>query len=104
MSHEELERHIMRLRNELDLEREERNFFQLERDKINTFFEITKQQLSDKVSELRSKERETEEAEERHQMELKVSSDALVIFRSINKKSNTYYLSTKTIQLNQRQN
>jgi hypothetical protein len=29
---------------ELDKEREERNYFQLERDKINSFWEITKRQ------------------------------------------------------------
>merc|ERR1711871_1834698 len=43
------------LRRELDHERMERNYFQLERDKINTFWEITKKEL-----------------EERHQVEIKV--------------------------------
>ena len=68
----QLEEHIVRLREELDREREERNYFQLERDKVNTFWEITKRQYEEKKAELRNKEREMEEAEERHQVEIKV--------------------------------
>ena len=65
----------MRLREELDREREERNYFQLERDKVNTFWEITKRQLEEKKAELRNKDREMEDAEERHQIEIKVTAD-----------------------------
>ncbi|VEL43572.1 unnamed protein product [Protopolystoma xenopodis] len=72
MSKEQLEEHIMRLREELEREREERNYFQLERDKVNIFWEISKRQLEERSSELRNKSREIEEAEERHQLELKV--------------------------------
>uniref|UniRef100_A0A671S2X2 Dynein regulatory complex subunit 4 n=1 Tax=Sinocyclocheilus anshuiensis TaxID=1608454 RepID=A0A671S2X2_9TELE len=72
MSKEQLEEHIVRLREELDREREERNYFQLERDKIHTFWEITKRQLEEKKCELRNRERELEEGEERHQVEIKV--------------------------------
>ncbi|XP_076328436.1 growth arrest specific protein 8 isoform X2 [Tachypleus tridentatus] len=72
MSKEQIEEHVMRLREELDREREERNFFQLERDKIHTFWEITTHQLEEKQAELRVKQRELEEAEERHQVEIKV--------------------------------
>ncbi|ELU06192.1 hypothetical protein CAPTEDRAFT_162685 [Capitella teleta] len=72
MSKEQLEEHIVRLREELDREREERNYFQLERDKVNTFWEITKRQLDEKKAELRNKDREMEDAEERHQIEIKV--------------------------------
>ncbi|CAH3042722.1 dynein regulatory complex subunit 4 [Pocillopora verrucosa] len=72
MSKEQLEEHIVRLREELDREREERNYFQLERDKVNTFWEITKRQLEERKAELRNKDREMEEAEERHQVEIKV--------------------------------
>ncbi|GAA49105.1 growth arrest-specific 8 [Clonorchis sinensis] len=88
MSHVQLEEHIIRLREELDREREERNFFHHEKDKINTFWEITKSQLEDVRSELRTKEREMEEAEERHQLELKVNFDWRIVIpsRSINKK------------------
>lgn len=72
MSKEQLEEHIVRLREELDREREERNYFQLERDKVNTFWEITKRQLEERKAEIRNKEREMEEGEERHQVEIKV--------------------------------
>ncbi|KAM6251045.1 dynein regulatory complex subunit 4 isoform 2-T2 [Spheniscus humboldti] len=72
MSKEELEKHVVRLREELDREREERNYFQLERDKIHTFWEITRRQLEERRAELRNKDREMEEAEERHQVEIKV--------------------------------
>jgi len=70
--HCQLEEHVNRLREELDREREERNYFQLERDKVNTFWEITKRQLEEKRAELRNKDREMEDNEERHQIEIKV--------------------------------
>lgn len=69
----QVEEHVGRIREELDREREERNYFQLERDKIHTFWEITRRQLEEKKAELRNKDREMEEAEERHQVEIKVS-------------------------------
>jgi len=72
MTKEQLEEYIVRLREELDREREERNYFQLERDKVNTFWEITKRQFEERKADLRNKEREMEEAEERHQVEIKV--------------------------------
>ncbi|KAF1572502.1 UNVERIFIED_CONTAM: Dynein regulatory complex subunit 4, partial [Eudyptes pachyrhynchus] len=72
MTKEQVEEHVARIREELDREREERNYFQLERDKIHTFWEITRRQLEEKKAELRNKDREMEEAEERHQVEIKV--------------------------------
>ncbi|KAL1007328.1 hypothetical protein UPYG_G00085060 [Umbra pygmaea] len=72
MSKEALEMHILRLREEIEREREERNYFQLERDKIHTFWEITKRNLEEKKADLRNRDREMEEAEERHQVEIKV--------------------------------
>lgn len=72
MTKEQLEAYIERLRTELDREREERNYFQLERDKVNTFWEISKRQQEEKKAELRNKDREMEDAEERHQIEIKV--------------------------------
>lgn len=71
----QLEKHVVRLREELDREREERNYFQLERDKIHTFWEITRRQLEERRAELRNKDREMEEAEERHQVEIKVGGE-----------------------------
>jgi len=72
MSPEQLKEQCEQLRGELDKEREERNYFQLERDKINTFWEISKKELEDRKAELRNKDREMEELEERHQVEIKV--------------------------------
>ncbi|CAN2389509.1 growth arrest-specific [Pristimantis euphronides] len=72
MSKHQLEEHIVRLREEIERERAERNYFQLERDKIHSFWEITCRQLEEKKCELRNKDREMEEAEEKHQEEMKV--------------------------------
>lgn len=72
MSKEQLMEHIGRQREELQREREERNYFQLERDKVSTFWEITRRQLENSKASLRNKAREMEDAEERHQVEIKV--------------------------------
>eukprot|EP00959_Pyramimonas_sp_CCMP1952_P369435 7738068-Pyramimonas_sp.AAC.1 len=44
----------------------------ISQDKVNAFWEITKKDLEDKKAELRNKDREMEEMEERHQVEIKV--------------------------------
>jgi len=72
MSKDQLMEHISRQREELEREREERNYFQLERDKVSTFWEITRRQLENSKASLRNKAREMEDAEERHQVEIKV--------------------------------
>ncbi|KAK2920246.1 dynein regulatory complex subunit 4 [Channa argus] len=72
MSKEQLEAHIVRLREELDREREERNYFQLERDKVHTFLEITDRQLQEAKAEQKNIEKDIEEDEGRHQVEIKV--------------------------------
>mmetsp|Transcript_56951 Transcript_56951/g.180191 ORF Transcript_56951/g.180191 Transcript_56951/m.180191 type:complete len:473 (+) Transcript_56951:101-1519(+) len=71
-STEELNSKITTLEKEKNKEEEYRNYMQLERDKINAFWEITKKELEDKKAELRNKDREMEEMEERHQVEIKV--------------------------------
>uniref|UniRef100_A0A8C2ZC67 Dynein regulatory complex subunit 4 n=1 Tax=Cyclopterus lumpus TaxID=8103 RepID=A0A8C2ZC67_CYCLU len=73
----QLEEHIVRLREELDREREERSYFQLERDKIQAFWEISKRRLEEEKAELRNRNREREEAEERHQVEITVYKQKL---------------------------
>jgi hypothetical protein len=72
VSPEEMAEAVTLLRGEVEHEREERNYFQLERDKVNTFWEISKKELEDRKAELRNKDREMEELEERHQVEIKV--------------------------------
>lgn len=56
----------------MDKERTERNFFQLERDKVNSFWEISQHQLDEARATIRNKERELSDSEERHQVEIKV--------------------------------
>ena len=72
MTREELEDSVRKIRVEMDRDREERNYFQLERDKLSAFWEVTRRQLDERKSELRNKDREMEELEERHQVEIKV--------------------------------
>ncbi|XP_053615797.1 dynein regulatory complex subunit 4 [Plodia interpunctella] len=67
MTREKLEQFALKVKEELDKEREERNYFQLERDKIRTFWEITRQQLEEAKAELRNRERATEEAQEENE-------------------------------------
>jgi hypothetical protein len=63
---------LKKLQEELAAERMERNYFQIERDKINNYWEISKKELSESKSELLNKDRELEELEEKHQVEIKV--------------------------------
>lgn len=67
MTREKLEQFTLKVKEELDKEREERNYFQLERDKIRTFWEITRQQLEEAKAELRNRERATEETQEENE-------------------------------------
>ncbi|XP_042371027.1 dynein regulatory complex subunit 4-like, partial [Plectropomus leopardus] len=70
MSKDQLEEHIVRLREELDREREERSYFQLERDKIQAFWENCKRTVEETKARIRNRHREREEAEERHRVEI----------------------------------
>lgn len=47
MNREQLEIYAHKILEEMEREREERNFFQLERDKLRTFWEITRHQLDE---------------------------------------------------------
>lgn len=67
MTREKLEQFVLKVKEELDKEREERNYFQLERDKIRTFWEITRKQLEEAKAELRNRERATEESQEENE-------------------------------------
>jgi len=63
---------LKRLNEQFVGEQQKRNYYQLERDKIYTFWEITKREMDDVNAELRNKEREQEELAERHQVEIKM--------------------------------
>uniref|UniRef100_A0A665TFP9 Dynein regulatory complex subunit 4 n=2 Tax=Echeneis naucrates TaxID=173247 RepID=A0A665TFP9_ECHNA len=82
MSKDQLEEHIVRLREELDREREERSYFQLERDKIQAFWEICKRNLEETRTELRDRQKDRQEAEERHRVEITVYKQKLKHFLS----------------------
>ncbi|XP_059617647.1 dynein regulatory complex subunit 4 [Phlebotomus argentipes] len=71
MTREQLEAFAHRLKNEMEREREERNFFQLERDKLRTFWEITRNQLEEARAIIRNKDREVEEAQEMAEVDIK---------------------------------
>ncbi|KAF2883119.1 hypothetical protein ILUMI_23060 [Ignelater luminosus] len=71
MTREQLEVFALRIKEENDREREERNFFQLERDKIRTFWEITRTELEEARAKLRNKDRQIEEEREKSNDELK---------------------------------
>ncbi|XP_061670130.1 dynein regulatory complex subunit 4 isoform X2 [Syngnathoides biaculeatus] len=72
LSKEQMIDHIVMLREELDREREERNYFQLERDQVRTFWDVTKEHLEEAVAQLRNEEKKIEEDEGRHLLEIKV--------------------------------
>ena len=57
MSRDQLEGHVRRLQEELQRERDERNFYQLERDRIDTFWEVTRRELEETRAEGRVKDR-----------------------------------------------
>lgn len=69
----QLEEHIIRLREELEREREERSYFQLERDKMQAFWEMSRREVERARDTLRHKDRERGEAEERHRVEINVN-------------------------------
>ena len=48
------------------------NEYQQQREKLNYFWIVEKKKLEDKKAELRNKERELQDLEERHQVEIKV--------------------------------
>ena len=56
---------------------ERRNYMQLERDKIDGFWEITKNELRVVEQKLRDAQRDLEAAEERHSMELQLQTQKL---------------------------
>lgn len=80
MTRGQLEKFALTLKETVDREREERNYFQLERDKIRTYWEITKQQLEECRAEIRNRDRELEEKEDEHQGENKVFKQKLKHF------------------------
>ncbi|XP_035024116.2 dynein regulatory complex subunit 4 isoform X2 [Hippoglossus stenolepis] len=77
MSKDQLEEHVARLREELEREREERSFFQLERDRIQASWETCRRDVEQVKEELRHRHREREEAQQRHRVEISVYKQKL---------------------------
>ncbi|XP_038157680.1 dynein regulatory complex subunit 4-like [Cyprinodon tularosa] len=77
MSKDQLAEHIIRLREELDREREERSYFQLERDKLHAVWEICKRTQEEIEAEMRNSTWKKKEAEERHRVEINVYKQKL---------------------------
>ncbi|KAM3623799.1 uncharacterized protein V6R79_015687 [Siganus canaliculatus] len=77
MSKDQMEEHIVRLREELDRVREEKGYFQLERDKIHSLWEISQRDQEEMKAKLRNQQREKDEAEERHRVEITVYKQKL---------------------------
>ncbi|KAK8724034.1 hypothetical protein OTU49_011410 [Cherax quadricarinatus] len=72
MSKEQLEGHVIRLRNELEREREERNYVQSELERVQRLWQVAAENLDNMRAELRHKDVEIGEAEEKHQQEISV--------------------------------
>ncbi|CAL4110967.1 unnamed protein product, partial [Meganyctiphanes norvegica] len=72
MTKDQLEGHVLRLRNELEREREERNYIQTELERVQRLWEVSAENLDLVRKELRYKDVEIAEAEEKHQQEISV--------------------------------
>jgi hypothetical protein len=57
---------VKQLQEEVATERRQRHYFQLQGERLNDFWEITKRELEEARAQQRTKEREMEDAEERH--------------------------------------
>ncbi|XP_042207068.1 dynein regulatory complex subunit 4-like isoform X2 [Homarus americanus] len=72
MSKEQLEGHVIRLRSELEREREERNYVQSELERVQRLWQVAAENIDNMRAELRHKDVEIGEAEEKHQQEISV--------------------------------
>lgn len=77
MTRDKLEQFILKVKEELEKERIEKNYFQIERDKIRTFWEIARQQLEEVKTELRNRDRAGEEALEENEAFLEVEKQKI---------------------------
>ncbi|KAF5279526.1 hypothetical protein FQR65_LT03348 [Abscondita terminalis] len=62
MTREQIESLAIAIKEQNDKEREERNFFQLERDKLRTFWEITRNELEEARAKLRNKDQQIQDS------------------------------------------
>uniref|UniRef100_A0A7S1TPS5 Growth arrest-specific protein 8 domain-containing protein n=1 Tax=Phaeomonas parva TaxID=124430 RepID=A0A7S1TPS5_9STRA len=69
---EKLTEQLQILKQQLDKAMQERNYVQLERDTIQTFYDITRKEVGDLERKIMSKDREIENMEEHHRVEVRV--------------------------------
>ncbi|XP_041667869.1 dynein regulatory complex subunit 4-like [Cheilinus undulatus] len=72
MTREQLLEHTANLREELDSVRKERNYFQLERDRVKSLCDVAARHLEESNTELKNVDKEVEEDERKQQEEIKV--------------------------------
>ncbi|XP_023315481.1 growth arrest-specific protein 8 [Trichogramma pretiosum] len=93
MTKEQLEVYSAKLLEELEREREERNYFQLERDNIQTFWDITRQQLQESKSLNRVLKKEA------HDFTKKFEDEALQSRKKFTHLVHTYQTEAATINV-----
>ncbi|XP_075230288.1 dynein regulatory complex subunit 4-like [Lycorma delicatula] len=71
MTFPQLQQHSLLVYEKLLKEREERNYFQLERDKLRTFLDLSRTQLDEVRAEIRNKDYALELAEEKRQKDIR---------------------------------
>lgn len=77
MNKDQLEERIICLREELDRVREEKSYFQLERDRVKSLWETSQRDLDQVQRDINQRHREREEAEECHRLEISVYKQKL---------------------------
>lgn len=69
----QMEEHAAQLQGELERKREERNYHQLERDKVYSLMENTQREIEEVKAEQKNTNRRMEEDERSHRSKIKVS-------------------------------
>lgn len=67
-----LEEQVKKLTAELEAEKKERSFYQIESNKIREFWEVTQNDLKEAKGQTLIRERQLEELEDKHQLEIKI--------------------------------
>lgn len=67
-----LAQRVQQLEESLATERRQRNYFQVQGERLNEFWDVTKRELEEARAALRMKDRALEDAEERHMVEVRV--------------------------------
>ncbi|KAG7486252.1 hypothetical protein JOB18_025737 [Solea senegalensis] len=93
---------VEHLRKELDKERKDKNYFQLERDKIHTTLEVTERELQIFRLELKNLDTEIEEDERWHQAEIELYKQKATYLLHVQQKTISKVKSNFSISTSQR--